>query len=119
MSHAQAASPGNRTKRDTRFKPGQSGNPSGRPKKHLTDALLRRLIDPEEANAWVAALARKAKRGDVNAFREGADRTEGKVPQAHTGADGAPLIPDGASTLDQGRALLAFAELLLKSKKAE
>ena len=33
-------------------------------------------------------------KGDVNSIREIADRLDGKVPQALTGADDTPLIPE-------------------------
>lgn len=105
---AKARVIGNPAKKNPNWTPETAPRNGGRPK-HLTTALERRLADPAECDAWVAALARKAKRGDVNAFREGADRTEGKVAQAITGADGDPLIPASASALDEVRALLEFA----------
>ena len=81
-----------------RFKPGQSGNPSGRPKKKpLTEALERLLIDgivPDDADGvaslfvgkkWADVVARglitSAIAGDAPAFREAADRVEGKVTE--------------------------------------
>lgn len=42
----------------------------------------------ECAQAWID----KACEGDVHALRELLDRTEGKVPQAVTGADGGDLV---------------------------
>jgi Family of unknown function (DUF5681) len=92
---------------ETRWKPGQSGNPSGRRKtKPLTDALERLLPKqvppavlrslrlpglPKSANVtWadVAAhgLLLAAARGRVEASREVADRVEGRVPQAISGS---------------------------------
>src|SRR5215469_13142497 len=56
------------------FKPGESGNPGGRPKKHptpsptqnmarskrpITDALLRLLSDPQRAEEFAAAVVNK------------------------------------------------------------
>jgi hypothetical protein len=53
-------------------------NRSGRPKKPLSDALLAKLVR-KKALAVAQALISKAEEGDVFAFRELADRTEGKV----------------------------------------
>jgi hypothetical protein len=86
----------------TRFQPGQSGNPTGRPKNYvLTDMLnaICREIEPKSAKTYgqlaAEALLNKAFRGDVQAFRELADRTEGKPRQQMelTGAQGSPLLP--------------------------
>jgi hypothetical protein len=71
----------------TRWKPGQSGNPSGRPKKlHITDAIRAELeregpdgIPNDEAIARV--LVELARAGNMDAIREIADRTEGKPRQ--------------------------------------
>ncbi len=72
------------------FKPGQSGNPNGRPKKALlSDALRRQLAEavqgaPEKtiAEHIARALIREAVAGNVQAIREVGDRTEGKPAQA-------------------------------------
>lgn len=68
-----------------KWKPGQSGNPSGRPKKKpITEMYERILNDPKNiANiekATVIAL-RKGNMAMVLQLREMADRTEGKVTQ--------------------------------------
>lgn len=70
------------------WKPGESGNPSGRPKsKPLTDACLKRLSDhPKDLDAVARALITQAKRGSVKAFSELADRLEGK-PASHDAID--------------------------------
>ncbi len=77
-------------KPETIFKPGQSGNPSGRPKlTRLTDALRQQLAEtmpnaPERTVAEVIArvLIKEAISGNVQAIRELADRTEGKPKQS-------------------------------------
>jgi hypothetical protein len=74
-----------------RWKKGQSGNPSGRPKsKTLSDAYKSKLEEPvpndPEGRTWAeliaAAQVRDAVRGNVQAAREIADRTEGRARQA-------------------------------------
>lgn len=77
------------------FKPGQSGNPGGRPKKlPITEALQEILADPEKARAYVlAALKHAIKSGSASHFKEINDRVEGRVVERveHTGANGSPL----------------------------
>jgi Family of unknown function (DUF5681) len=73
------------------FQPGQSGNPSGRPKRTpLSDACREVLAlpvpnDPQGrtyAQKIAATLADKAAEGDVRAGQELADRAEGKARQS-------------------------------------
>jgi hypothetical protein len=81
-------SPGNKV--GNRFKKGETGNPSGRPKlTKLTEALREQLTEempsaPERtvAEAIARALIRMALSGNVQAAREIADRTEGKPKQS-------------------------------------
>ena len=90
------------------WKPGQSGNPGGRPKrKPLTDAysaLLGQTVPPEIARqlrisetstyAEVVAMAllKEAVKGKVNAAAELADRVEGRVMErVQVSATGDPL----------------------------
>jgi hypothetical protein len=74
-----------------RWKKGQSGNPGGRPKsKTLSDAYRNKLEEPvpndPEKRTWAELIAeaqvRDAVRGNVQAAREIADRTEGRARQA-------------------------------------
>ncbi len=96
----------------TRWKPGQSGNLSGRPKKlHITDALRAELdMEGPDGVANDAAIARKlvemARDGNLEAIREIADRTEGKARQRieQSGPDGGPLpfeIPETREALER------------------
>ena len=87
----------------TRFKPGQSGNPTGRSKSCvLTDMLdaICQEIEPESKKSYgqlaAEALLSKVFGGDVSAFRELCDRVEGKPRQRMeiTGAEGSPLMPE-------------------------
>ena len=80
-----------------KWKPGQSGNPSGRPKrKPLTDAYaailtkripaavarkLQLLGRPTYAQVIAMSLAQEAIKGKVQAASELADRVEGRVSQ--------------------------------------
>jgi len=91
---------------DTRFKPGQSGNPAGRPvKEHTLTSCVQALLDNEPdkvAKGWskkgmtgaqmaAAAIVKKLTKGDGALLKEVWDRTEGKVSQPITGAEGKPL----------------------------
>jgi hypothetical protein len=65
------------------WKPGQSGNPSGRPKKKpITEAYEKLLEDPANAAEVAQALLDVIKarsKGTVHAAKEMADRVEGPV----------------------------------------
>ncbi len=73
-----------------RFKTGETGNPSGRPKlTRLTEALREQLAEampnaPERtvAEAIARTLIREALSGSVSAAREIADRCEGRPKQS-------------------------------------
>jgi hypothetical protein len=89
------------------WKPGESGNPGGRPRrKPLTDAyaaLLDKPIPPDMARqlkldesttyAQVIAmsLVREAVKGKVQAAAEVADRVEGKITQPISGPEGGAI----------------------------
>ena len=69
---------------------GQSGNPSGRPRKKLITDELERLLEEEAprgngktyAAVIAEALLAQARKGDVRAISELASRIEGKPLQA-------------------------------------
>jgi hypothetical protein len=70
------------------WKPGQSGNPGGRPKRDAITAALREQLESQTedttgsvADAIAAVLVKRALGGDVRAIREIADRTEGRPRQ--------------------------------------
>lgn len=72
---------------DTMFKPGQSGNPAGRPRNIIGDALrsrLDRLGDDGRplAEHLAEALVQRALEGDIAAFKIIFDRVDGKVVAA-------------------------------------
>jgi hypothetical protein len=90
---------------------GVSGNPGGRPKKKLITDELERLLEQEapEANgkSWATviaeALLNQARRGDVRAIAELANRIEGKPLQ--------PVELSGDDDLDM------LAERMEKARK--
>jgi len=122
--------PANKQKRNTSglipFRPGQSGNPGGRPKKlPITDALRRILSrripakDPRSAigeDLIALALIRKALKGDLRAIAEVADRTEGKATERHewSGPDGGPIPFELPGTREEVERRIQ--ELLAKGK---
>lgn len=77
--------------KEYRWKPGQSGNPGGRPKrKVLSDAYRAQLEElvpgDKQGRTWAEFIAAKAileaAKGKIPAAAEIADRTEGKPRQA-------------------------------------
>src|ERR1041384_5685513 len=66
------------------WRPGQSGNPGGRPKKRLVDdALLEELSRDDGCSAMMIAraLIEEAKTGNLRAIQLIAERTQGKPLQ--------------------------------------
>ena len=65
------------------FKPGQSGNPRGRPKGSLSlSTLLREALsenDGERAKRIIDAMITCAEKGDIRHIKELLDRIDGKV----------------------------------------
>lgn len=74
--------------KDKQFKPGQSGNPAGRPKKLpqldklLADVLGSIDADNSPAQKILEALAKKAEKGDTRAAEIILDRAYGKAKQS-------------------------------------
>lgn len=68
-------------------------NAAGPRERAFSDAVRREALAKDGARLRKMAekLLDKAEGGDVTALREAADRIEGKVPQAITGADGGPV----------------------------
>lgn len=80
------------------FKKGQSGNPSGRPKKnHVTKMYEQLLANPENRKEIKAAILKTLTGGRMSGvlqLREVAERTEGKV------ADVVDMNVSGSITLE-------------------
>ncbi len=70
-------------KEDTQFKPGQSGNPDGRPKTaHVRQEILRVFREnPEDVASIVKAQIEKAKSGDTAGFKAVVDHVEPALPK--------------------------------------
>ncbi len=84
------------------WKPGQTGNPNGRPKGTSLTLTLRKLLDTPVpgkdityAEAVIRRLVAEAMKGNTKAANIILERIDGKVPQAITGmvSEG---NPDGA-----------------------
>lgn len=108
------------------WKPGQSGNPAGRPKgvRYLSEAL-RDLVEngvlPKDASralldalAW--SLIDSALAGDVAAWKELANRVDGPVAAMIEGPDGSAF---GAPSPEALAAALARAEEIRKKRAAK
>jgi hypothetical protein len=72
----------------TKFKPGQSGNPSGRPKGALSDILKKILaqVGPEgvsNGHLIMTRLATMAVNGNIDAIKVIIDRVDGKLVETH------------------------------------
>ena len=90
-------------KKDTKWKPGQSGNPKGKPRGVGSVQKLREEIG-EQIPAIINQLLAAAKNGDVQAARLLLERV---LPPLKAVEQASPLtLPDGSLT-EQGRAVLA------------
>ena len=63
-----------------RFRPGQSGNPGGRPKKDIEAEIAQRVFE-ENADAIYRAMLKALLKGDPEVFAVLADRAYGKLTQ--------------------------------------
>jgi hypothetical protein len=105
------------------WRPGQSGNPSGRPHKTPFTAALLRIVEKKIANdpdgralldGIAQQLVAKASKGDLASIRELADRIEGKPQQQVTvrGEGGGAIPFVNVSPAENERRI---AELLAKA----
>ena len=82
------------------FKPGQSGNPGGRPKGSVSieAELRRRLADGEAGEKIVQGLVtqalRQALEGDYKFFNMILERIDGRIADRLAGHDGGPLFSE-------------------------
>ena len=85
-----------------RFKPGQSGNPAGRPMgTAVSDQIGKILSHPKAAERVARGIIEKAAEGDATAFKALMDRFEGPIVQAIA----ADIKTGGFLTTDQTVAL--------------
>jgi hypothetical protein len=75
------------------FMPGQSGNPSGRPKTKPVSDRLRHALESGDADVVTGLLLEGAKKGDLAFIKEILDRVEGKpiATSEISGPDGGPI----------------------------
>jgi len=95
--------------KDTKFKPGKSGNPNGRPKGSSRAADLRQLLNPD-AEALVQKAKELALSGDVTALRLCLERL---VPVIKIKDE--PIIIEGldsdSSLAEQGKSVIKALSL--------
>ena len=95
------------------WKPGESGNPNGRPKERPIAAELRKLLERDDGAALkaLAAIAIKAAlKGDYRWGRELLDRIDGKVVEQHdVTSKGESVRPGYADLPDELKAQVAKA----------
>lgn len=66
-----------------KFQPGVSGNPGGRPVSRPYKEALEKALANGDLEKVTRALVEQAKKGNVHAIREIAERLDGKVDQSH------------------------------------
>lgn len=74
------------------WKPGQSGNPGGRPKRDLAAEIARAIFE-QDSEVITRAFAAELKKGNARVFTALADRAYGKPRQQieQVGEDGGPI----------------------------
>jgi hypothetical protein len=83
-------------KNATSWKPGESGNPKGRPRAgNSIRELMAMRVNNEQ---FVDRVLELAMEGNATALREVLERLDGKVPQGLVGSDGGSLA--GAITVE-------------------
>jgi Family of unknown function (DUF5681) len=110
------------------FQPGQTGNPGGRPKERPLRNALKAIIEgdakavakiPGDLAAIARKLIEKAKDGDMPAWKEFADRYEGRVPQAIVGDDEHDAIRIKEEVTDERRVIALKVFLAKNGMKVE
>jgi hypothetical protein len=99
------------------WKPGQSGNPSGRPKNDVAREIAQAIFE-ENREALYEAFGKAALSGNAYTFKELAERAFGKVPDKveMSGPDGGPISYEQARlatlTTEELKALESIAAKL-------
>jgi hypothetical protein len=100
------------------FRPGQSGNPNGRPKKIPLDDLLTEVCTKDEMIKVLKALLKKAKAGNTTAAQIILDRYYGRAKEFVEITD--HLQPEGSFDLsllndDELRTLISLQEKIFSN----
>jgi hypothetical protein len=108
-------------KRGHRWKPGQSGNPQGRPKHRTLMEEIRDQLGADGATVTLADIARTyieaMNKGSFQHLKEYIDRESGKVPDRVANADGSNIPFDFSKlTTDELTALRAIRMRLMAAR---